>query len=469
MALAGLAGKALALIVQIVLGWLLVPDEFALYAIAISLTIGVAFLIDGGAAKILAQRPGEFERLVGPVAVFSIACNGLAAGLLAAATLIADRLFDVQGLTPLLLVLAASTLLRTPASILRARLQVQLRFRSIAAVEAAASACRSIATVLLAMSGQGAMSLALAALVATLAETIGLVAAGAHRGCRLRHSDSVSLLEIARTARWIMAATAAAAFAARGDYLVLGIMAPSVLGVYFFGFTLAQSALTLVTAGTQSVMLPTLSWIAGEADRFAAAASRAFRLMAFASAPLAAIGWLVLPAAIHVLWQGRWDASVPVAQSVAAALVFRAMVPLAYSLIESRGRWGLRAGLLTIDGVLASLAVGAAAALARGDLAMIAFALLLQQSIGALAITAIAAHASGLRVWSIIRWPMLWATLAAVSALAARWVAELLGDPLDPLPALAALATFGVLWAAIVVAIAPTERRELLHLLPGRR
>ncbi len=469
MLFAGFGGKVLALVVQLALGWMLTPEEFGLYAAALAFTIAIAFLIDGGAAKILAQRPTDFERILSPVTAFAIACNGLAAILIVAAAPLATTLFRAEAIAPLLWVIAVATFLRTPATVLRARMQVQLRFRAIAGVEIASATVRSVATIWLASAGYGAMALAAPMLVATIAETAALLAAGAGSGLRWRRFDVAALREVVRPARWIMIATAAAALAARGDYFVLGIAAPSVLGAYFFGFNLAQSMLTPATVGAQTVLLPSLSLMVNEPARFASAVSRAFRLIAFLAAPLAAIAWLAAPVAIHWLWSGRWDGSTPIAQSVAAAMVFRALVPPAYALIEARGRWALRAMLLALDGAGLAVAVGLAAASSSAGLATIAMAMAVQQSVFGLAIVVVAARTCGLPAWAVVRWPLQWASLAAVLALAARWVGTFFAEQIDPVPAIATLATFGVLWTTIVAAFARTEGQELLQMLPGRR
>ena len=466
---AGFVAKFVALGVQIALGWLLIPDDFAIFAMAIAVTVAVAFLHDGGVSKILSQRPAEFARLVSPAILFSMICNGVAAASIAAFAPFADAVFDTAGLAPVLLVVAAATLLRTPATILRARLQVGLRFKSIAAIDLSAATIRGVASVSLAAAGYGAMALALPILVATVVEAALMICAGAASGWSMRRFGRDLLLEVIRPARWVMVSTGAASLAARGDYLVLGILAPGILGMYFFGYNLAHSLLVPVALGVQAVMMPTLSWMVNDPGRYAAAAARAFRLMAFASAALAAVAWLAMPAAIHLIWQGRWDPAIPVAVAVAASLAFRGVVPLAFALVESQGRWALRAGLLAVDGATLGVAVGTTTVFVGEDISSIALAMALQQTVMAVVIVAVSERASRLRFGTVLRWPVQWGIVAVVLAIASRGAAGFVGTPDQPLAAIVAVLAFSASWVAVLFALGATERRELRHLIPWRR
>src|SRR5713101_4737566 len=69
---------------QIAMGWLLSQNDFALYAIAISVSAFTALLSDTGLRNLLIQRHEEYDRLEGQIFWLSLVLNLSAAGALVA-------------------------------------------------------------------------------------------------------------------------------------------------------------------------------------------------------------------------------------------------------------------------------------------------------------------------------------------------------------------------------------------------
>jgi len=182
------------LVVQFALGWLLVPGDFALYGMALSLTVLTSALVDGGVQKLLRQQPERYAELVGPATVLALVFAAISATILAGLALASPAIFGTEGVRSVTLVLAANVLATAPVAVLRARLQVDLRFRAASGIEGALVIVRGGLTVAAAAAGFGALSFALPILVGTLLEGLLLLWRGAGRGFSLRGADRRPLL-----------------------------------------------------------------------------------------------------------------------------------------------------------------------------------------------------------------------------------------------------------------------------------
>ncbi len=100
---------------------------------------------------------------------------------------------------------------------------------------------------------------------------------------------------------------------------------------------------------------------------------RSIRLAAFLIAPGGVFIAIAGPAAVHLLWEGRWDESIPVVQAIVLSASMRGLAVVSGAGVEAAGRWRWRAALEAIDGlsligtILASVWLG-------GSLAQIAVA-----------------------------------------------------------------------------------------------
>lgn len=455
------------LVVQFALGWLLVPEDFALFGMALSLTVFTSALVDGGVQKLLRQQPDRYAELVGPATVLALLFAAISAAILAALALASPSIFGTAGVRPIALVLAANVIVTAPVAVLRTRLQVDLRFRAASGIEAGLVVVRGGLTVAAAAAGFGALSFALPILVGTLLEGLLLLWRGAGRGFSLRGASARSVAAVLRTSRWIMLSAMFGAIVLRGDYLVLGIAAEPLLADYFFGFQLAASGMLLVTGGAYGVLLPAVARLAHDPARLVDALRRSVRLASFVVAPAAALGCLAAPALIHVAWGGKWDGSIVVAQAVAASILVRGPALVSAATVEATGRWRLRAALEAVEGATLVGAILAAIALAGEDLAIVAAVVGVQRILaGAMHLVASGAVA-GVGWVPPLRWCAAFAMPAFVLLVLAEVAGRLAGHPADSITGGAVrLAVFLAGWLVVVGLLG---RREVAEVRGGAR
>jgi len=465
---AALFTKIAGLAVQWVFGWMLMPEDFELWGIATSLTIFTAALSDGGVLRLLKQQPDRYGELCGPATLVAAVANVLGGVLLLVVGWSSRSLYDSDAFMPLLAWLAVGMMIRTPASILKSKLAIDLRFGAVSGVEIASVVVRSTAMIWMATAGYGPLSFVVPPLIATIVESIVPVFLGAARGFRIWPIRRRTLVEVLAVSRWTVPTTAAGGLTRRGDYLVLGLVLPGVLGVYFFGYQLAASAIQLFTGGLQSVLLPTLAKLLRDPPRLAASFSRVFRMLAFVTCPAGALLFLAADPGIHLLWQGRWDAAIPVTEAVAASLVVQAVVPACAIAIETVGRWGIRMLLQLLDGVSLMAVTWVAATVPDADAGTIAWILVAQRVVFGAVFVVVSGRlircGGGRLVADLLRL----AVPVGAAAAAAMFASSMLAIE-DRYAMLAIrLAVFVPIWFAIAAIVARGEMSEVVEIARSR-
>ncbi|MDC0936505.1 oligosaccharide flippase family protein, partial [Pirellulales bacterium] len=312
MTLSLLIGKGLILVAQLVLAWFLTREEFGVLAVVAAAAACVKIFHDGGVPQLIVQRGAEeFERLQGAVFWIGIAVSVAAGAILAAAApSIADFYGDAR-LTSLLRVLALTLPLGAPASTLRAKLQIDLRFRAISMLSVGKFLIRSVGMIVLAWLGFGLMCFVLPLLAMAVFEVIFTFLA-TRAAPWLRSPQLAIWPELLRVSGWIIFGTVAKAFARNGDYFVLGRMLPkAVLGPYFFAYMLTTQITGLIALNLKHVLFPVMAKIVGQPDRQANAILRSIRVLVLVAAPASMLIALSFGPVESLIWGGKWAPAIP--------------------------------------------------------------------------------------------------------------------------------------------------------------
>lgn len=335
---------------QLVLGWTLEKEDFALYAIAISWSTVAFALRNGGTEKLLVQCGRKYDEYA--LACFKIGlafnCFIFFTLLLAAPTL--ASYYQSPSLQTLICIIGLSLPLNTVAMIFQARLSSELRFGELARLTIWSAVLRHGSMALFAVMGLGAISFVLPLLVITIFEAIGgwfLVG----RWPPYRQLTWSLIRNILSDTRWIMLTTFAVMLVLNGDYWAISLLkSKETLGVYYFGFQLTFSLAVLFGNGVEAVMMPTFSRLGADAHRQIAAFHRAMRLVVFGATLVSFALVLGAPALLHFLWAGKWDSAIIVVQLLGLSLPIKMAMPLCRSLMEGRGEWKFISYLLIMDG-----------------------------------------------------------------------------------------------------------------------
>lgn len=354
-------GKGASLIAQLILGWLLSKEDFALYAIAISWSTIVMALRNGGSQRLLIQKGTQYADLAVMYLKFALLFNVGGFAILMAAAPILSGLYDSHALQVMVWILGLSLPLSTAAMMFQAKLSADLEFAKVSRLIILSSLARHGSMVVFAWLGLGPLSFVLPLCVVALVET----ALGWYWAKCWPPSRSLTwpaIRGIFQDSRWVMITALASALTINGDYLAISLLqSKELLGVYFFGYQLSLALVALVTSSLDTVMMPTFSALGGEPSRQTELFMRGIRLLAVASTFACFALALAAPALIHGLWAGKWDEAIPVVQILSLAMPVRLMIPLCRAMLEARGQWRLVSTLSICDGagIILAGAVGA--------------------------------------------------------------------------------------------------------------
>lgn len=464
--------KLTALLSLWVLGYYLNEKQFGIWALALS-TVALADCVrDMGAHKVLIQRGGEFDQLGSPVFKMGLAFNILAAGVLLGLAPLMARVYDDPVIGWLIVIAAVTIPLQSPVTVMRARLSIDLRFTTLVKLDIATQFVKNGSMILFALAGFGVYSFVLPMVLLVLFNI------AAYRWCAGPMPPSRPLTgehfrSIFAAVKWITISSFFGALISQGDRLVIGWFEDMTLvGVYFFGFQLILSTVVIFSSGMISVFMPTMSKLASDPERQGQAYVKMVRVSAVVFSVVCVMAVIGSGPAIHLLWRGRWDAAIPVAQLMSLSLCLYLIGPVAMSFIEASGRWRLRAAMLGLEmvGVMVAAVLGAG----LGGLVVIAGSISAVKGVVSLVQCLIAGHLAGINAWSLIRvimGPILLAGVCASGSYAG--FDRLLAGYESWVVAVCVLPAFGVLYVAGMYLLMRPRFEEIQsvikQLLPDRR
>jgi O-antigen/teichoic acid export membrane protein len=337
---------------QVLLAWLLVPEDMGLVAMALSIGTVLSVVSLVGAGNLLVQRQQEFPRLAGRVFWLSLAVNTAAGVFLVLLAPLAARLFAEPRVAPLVLLLAPTFPLQALPTIYAARLQIDLRFRTLTLIYLGAGIVRTLSSVLLAWAGFGPYALVLPLLWTPLFSAAAQrLAAGPIAIGRPRLAGTAPILA---PLLWLSLQPFLAGLQTHGNSFVLGLMeSAQMTGWFFWGLQLSSQALFLLAQNLGQVIFPGLARLDDDPRRQANAYLRAVRILLTLCVPVCLLQAALAAPVIRLVFHPRWAGAVPAVQALSLGLLAMPLHVAATALLRARGRFGLLCALTALQGVLA--------------------------------------------------------------------------------------------------------------------
>ena len=352
MSLSLAVGKVCIFLAQIVLGWILTHEEFGLFAIAATVIALIKIFQDGGVPLVLVQRgEAEFDRLQGAMFWLTMSISTAAGIVLALTSPWIAEIYGDRRLMPMLWVLAATLPLGAPGNMLRARLQLDLRFRAIATISTVQFAVRSLGMIVLALRGFGAMSFVLPLIAVAIVSDVMT-----YWYTRSKPWHYPVLFQewpaLLRDSNWVVLATMFKGLARSGDSLVLGLLLPqALLGIYYFGYQLTIQSTILVALNLRHVLFPVMTKLAGQPARQTSAIVRSIRMLMLTVAPISILLAVTIRPLEEFIWHHKWADSVPLMQILATVSPILIITDVLHAALTSRGRFRFSAMLTLMEGL----------------------------------------------------------------------------------------------------------------------
>jgi lipopolysaccharide exporter len=345
---------------QLVLAWLLAPKDFGLIGLAYTVTAFAGLIQGAGLQEILVQRQRRFERWSTAAFWMSIILGVATAVVMLLLAPLAEWLYKAPSLAGLIAVVALSVPINSLAAVPTARLQSDLRFKTLARVNLLTAVATVALTIMLAWLGLGAYSFVMPRPIVGAAHAFLL--------WRLARPRVRARLQLRRW-RYLLGDSSYMIFAslcytlvAQGDYIILGRLHPAhVVGIYYFAFNLSIQIIVVFTINLLGVLLPALSKLREEPSRQLTGYLRATRLVAIASVPVSLLQVTLAEPVLRLFFEPEWYPAVPVLHVLSVGTMLSAIGASGGSLIQASGRFRTLAGLSALSAVafLSLAAVGA--------------------------------------------------------------------------------------------------------------
>ena len=371
-----MAGKVMVVVAQLVLGWILTPTDFGLYAIVMSIAMFIQTFRDGGVRDYLTRRVDDYEQMLGPCFWLSLWINCLVGLALGVAGMVVGLVYSSTGylkspgeLALLVWIMAASVPLGSAGPVLLARLRIDLRFSTIATWTVLSAVVRYAGQIGMAVAGFGVYSLIVPLVAVAIFESLYVVAATGIRPWKYKAERS-RWKEILSGSGWLMVGQSMAGILNSGYFLLAGLFVPrEIIGVLYFAVMLHMQVETLIGQSVVGVMQPVLTRLNGDVVRQGQACLRIARAATLISAPATLGLALLYPAVEAVVFGGKWaDAAMPLAVLALGYVARASFVSVPSPLLVARGEyraWAMMWGW-NCAGVLLMAMASAAAAKAAG-------------------------------------------------------------------------------------------------------
>ncbi|MBV1929199.1 MAG: oligosaccharide flippase family protein [Gammaproteobacteria bacterium] len=344
--------KSLTFITQLVLGWLLVPNDFGLYAIAVSVGIFVGMMRNGGVEQVLIQKGKDFSEILPTAASYSLSFNILAMLAFLAIAPTVSNIYDDSRLLNMLIIMSLVLPAGTPAVLYRAKLSIDRRYKELALLKTTSASIRQIMVLVFALNGYGVYSFVLPMIIEVLIEVIIGYYYTRISVTPLRF-DLAVVKNLFLSCKWMMLASVMLGLATTGDFFLLGLfISKEQLGIYFFGLQLVVAVSTVFSTAIQGVMLPALMPVVNDPKKFTESYTQALSKIFFISMPLAVVLSASSQPIIHWAWNGKWDEAINISQIMFLGMPFWLMVFLSRSSLEALGLWKKRLAYLGVYGIL---------------------------------------------------------------------------------------------------------------------
>lgn len=296
-----------------------------------------ALIYELGVGPALIQRPEVTNAHIKAGLTGSVSLSLLLGGAVALGAPIIAAAFDIDGLTPVLQVIALEFPFQGISTVARSMMQRELRFRELAIIEISAYAVGyGIVGVTLAATGAGVWALVGAHLMRSVISTIALLATGRYG---LRPGFNLTAFrELLVFGGGFTVAHGFNYLARQGDNFVAARwLGAAALGAYGRAYQLVGFPVNQLTMVIGEVLFPAMARIQKSKERLSATFRRGTSVMALAFAPIGIIAAVLAPEIIGVTLGSGWSEAVPPFQILAVGMVFRASYKVSDVLAKAVG------------------------------------------------------------------------------------------------------------------------------------
>jgi lipopolysaccharide exporter len=335
--------KALGYVTQLVLLYLITPEELGVVTLAQTITTFILLVGQSGVVDVLVQRRA-FKQWAIPGFWLALALGLLSCLLIAASAPVAELIYgrgsESHGqLFWLLIASIPSPLPYALCVVPRAQLSHELRFRALSIVNLVDITLQNLFTLLFAALGFGAFSYILPVPIGGLILTVLLwkwvkspwAPRLGFKRWRYLIGDSFQLLlsDFGRT------------LVDQSDYMSLGLFRAdrAVVGIYRNGFLFSIQTMRLLMVNMTTILFPAFTKLNDQRERQCEAFLKAQRILAMVGVSGCLLQAAAAEPLARVFFPARWYGSIPVMQILSLGMATRMIAGGSFALLKSHGRF----------------------------------------------------------------------------------------------------------------------------------
>ena len=362
--------KAVSLGGTVVMMYLLLPAQYGVATLATNLLAAVTLLAPFTLSDVLLSRPADAARLMGTATRLCIAVTAVNILALVALAPWAAQHYESPALFGACLVMTLRPVVELMLLGPQTRLRSQLRFRTLASVDAVTQSLATLVGIAMAWLGAGYLSIVLPQIAFT-----------AVRAWLYRRACPAPAAAVRWDAAEVRPMLRGYALSGLGQYVHGGLLVATPLvigqfaddkqvGLYSQAFSLSASINVVVAVSMGLVLQPVFAQMSGDFDRQAAAFLRACRTIAALAMPVCLLQAVLAPAGFHVFLPAKWAGAIVMTQVLCVGQAFYFPVNPAMGLLKAQGRFGAFFGWQAVQLVVALVAMFAAGKLASDSAAL---------------------------------------------------------------------------------------------------
>ncbi|WP_332628462.1 oligosaccharide flippase family protein [Halalkalibacter flavus] len=335
---------------QVVLAVLLLPQDFAYIAI-ISLFVTLSVLLNNlGIGEAVIQKDEVNSSQLSTLFYFSIIISIIIASILFVTAPYIESYYGLVELETIIQLIIITIVLNGSSSIFRVCLQKNLLFKEYSLIQIVRVCTDMAVTIVLILLGYGILGYVYGTIVATILNTILLVIFALKKTEMkiLLHFNIKDAFPFLNFGVSISLKKILTEVSHRIDEIIIGgMLAPEVLGVYFFGKNLILQLRILITNTFGQVLLPVFSKIKKDIAKMREVYNRVSYFVAMISFPVFLGISLTAHLFIPIFFGDEWIGSVGVIRVLSIVMIFLVLTAnIATSLLYAINRPGL---VLSID------------------------------------------------------------------------------------------------------------------------
>ncbi|WP_380787428.1 lipopolysaccharide biosynthesis protein [Sphingomonas sp. R86521] len=349
---------------QIILGRILLPQEFGVVAMATPIIVLIEIFTNLGLAQAVVQR--EKITQADLTSIYWVSLGGASLMLLTvvlSSPLIA-RMYGQPEVRDIVIVLALQMPIAAIAGHASALMARRMRFGAIALVDVVGTLVVFAVSILAALKGAGYWSIVLGTVAGTLTRAVmDRQLCGFRPG---RPTWSPAAPEMMAFGGKLLSASLLNYVSNYANTVVIGVlMGARTLGLFDRSFALVLRPIASVTLPVTRIAVPLLSRLRGDADRYAAAFSALLQGTVLIAMPGLITASVLAHDVVFMLLGKNWLPMTPMFSAISIAAIFQAFSGASSWLFESQNRAGeqisvaWRSGLLMIGSLLCGLPFGA--------------------------------------------------------------------------------------------------------------